>query len=47
MKEIIILLCVTVSLASCGTSRGLLDGTGAVLEGLATDLRSAGAMIDR
>ena len=42
MKNIIILLCTTLLLASCGTTRGVFDGTGTVLEGIATDFRSAG-----
>jgi|TARA_B110000879_G_scaffold111349_1_gene148940 hypothetical protein len=47
MNNIIILLCVTVSLASCGTTRGVFEGTGTVLEGVATDFRSAGNMFNR
>ena len=29
-------------LCSCGTTKGVLDGAGSVLEGLASDVRSVG-----
>ena len=29
-------------LGSCGTTKGVLDGAGSVLEGLASDVRSVG-----
>jgi hypothetical protein len=32
-------------LGSCGTARGVLYGTGTVLEGMATDARSVGNWI--
>jgi len=46
MKNII-LLCTTLLLASCGTTSGVLEGAGTVFEGVATDLRSAGNMLNR
>ena len=46
MKNII-LLCATLLLASCGTTRGILEGAGTVFEGVATDLRSAGNTLNR
>ena len=45
MKNII-LLCTTLLLASCGITRGILEGAGTVFEGVATDLRSAGNMLN-
>ena len=29
-------------LSSCGTTKGVLDGAGSILEGLASDVRSVG-----
>ena len=34
--SLVLLLC------SCGTTKGVLDGAGSVLEGLASDVRSVG-----
>ena len=43
--RIMLTFCTIVVLSGCGTATGLLDGTSTVLEGVATDLRSAsGAM---
>jgi len=37
---------VVFALSSCGTTRGVLHGTGTMLEGIATDLRSAGGLFE-
>jgi hypothetical protein len=44
MKKLL-MLCTLLLLCSCGTARGVLNGGGTVLEGVATDLRSAGSML--
>ena len=41
VKPVILLLTLTF-FTSCGTARGVLYGTGTVLEGMATDVRSVG-----
>ena len=38
----LLLMCI---LVSCGTARGVLYGTGVVLEGMATDVRTVGNWI--
>ena len=43
--KLFILLLTLTFLTSCGTARGVLYGTGAVLEGMATDVRSIGNWI--
>jgi predicted small secreted protein len=47
LKTILVILFAATSLTGCGTTRGILDGTGTVLEGAAKDLRSAGDMLGR
>ena len=47
MKTILVMIIAATSLTGCGTTRGILDGTGTVLEGVAKDLRSAGDMLGR
>ena len=47
MTRAALIICAVLAVASCGTTRGVLDGTGTVLEGVAMDLRSAGAMFGR
>ncbi len=44
VKPLILLLILTL-FTSCGTARGVLYGTGTVLEGMATDVRSVGNWI--
>tara|TARA_B100001057_G_scaffold39647_1_gene35667 strand:+ start:85 stop:261 length:177 start_codon:yes stop_codon:yes gene_type:complete len=44
VKPLILLLILTF-VTSCGTARGVLYGTGTVLEGMATDARSVGNWI--
>ena len=46
MHKIALLLTAVLLLSSCGTAKGLLDGTGSVLEGMATDVRSLGGMLN-
>ena len=46
MLRVILAFSVLMVLASCGTTKGLLDGTGSVLEGMATDVRSLGGMLN-
>ena len=47
MKNVLIMIIATMVLTSCGTTRGIFDGTSTVLEGVATDLRSAGGIFNR
>ena len=47
MKTILMMIVATMVLTSCGTTRGIFDGTSTVLEGVATDFRSAGGMFNR
>ena len=47
MARYALIFCTVLTVASRGTARGVLDGTGTVLEGVATDLRSAGNMFGR
>jgi hypothetical protein len=47
MRHLIIVLCISTTLTSCGTTGGILNGTGTVLEGVATDLRSVSRMLNR
>ena len=42
MTRLVLALSAVLAASSCGTTKGVLDGTGTVLEGVATDLRSAG-----
>ena len=47
MTRYVLIICTVLSFASCGTARGVLDGTGTMLEGVAVDLRSAGEMFGK
>ncbi|MDB4111268.1 hypothetical protein N9571_01740 [Yoonia sp.] len=47
MTRTALIFCAVLTVASCGTTRGVLDGTGTMLEGVAMDLRSAGNMFGR
>ena len=42
MTRLVLALSAAFAVSSCGTAKGVFDGTGTVLEGVATDLRSAG-----
>lgn len=46
MKNLITLLILVLSISACGTIKGTLDGTGSVLEGVATDARGLGSLFD-
>ena len=46
MLRVILAFSVLILLSSCGTTRGVLDGTGSVLEGMAADVRSLGGMLN-
>ena len=45
LKRIVIIILIVV-LNSCGTARGVLHGTGTVLEGMAVDARALGNWIN-
>jgi hypothetical protein len=40
-----VILTLLAPLGACGTTKGVLDGTGSVLEGMAADVRSAGDLL--
>ena len=44
LNRLLIIFFIT-ALFSCGTARGVLYGTGTVLEGVASDVRSVGGWI--
>jgi len=46
MPRVILAISVLILLGGCGTARGVLDGTGSVLEGMATDVRGLGRMLN-
>ena len=43
--RILVIIFILYSLTSCGTAKGVLYGTGTVLEGVATDVRTVGNWI--
>jgi hypothetical protein len=43
----VMMICTVLVISSCGTARGVLNGGGTVLEGVATDLRSVGSVLGR
>ena len=45
LTRVIISLLLMTFLVSCGTARGVLYGTGTILEGVATDVRTVGNWI--
>ena len=45
MRKIIACVALLAAASSCGTVGGVLDGTGSVLEGMATDVRSVGSWV--
>ena len=45
MRKIIACVALLAAVSSCGTVGGVLDGTGSVLEGMATDVRSVGSWV--
>ena len=46
MLRVILAVSALMVLASCGTAKGFLDGTGSVLEGMAADVRGLGGMLN-
>ena len=40
-----VILTLLAPLGACGTTKGVLDGTGSVLEGMAAGVRSAGDLL--
>ena len=45
IRDKLFLLLLVFILSSCGTARGVLYGTGTILEGMATDARTVGNWI--
>jgi len=47
MKHYIVIVAfASTILMSCGTTKGILDGVGSVLEGVAYDVRGVGSMLE-
>ena len=46
MKNIIGITLITLTLSSCGTAQGVMNGVGEVLNGMAVDARSAGSLFN-
>lgn len=46
MKKIICVTLVTLTLSSCGTVQGVMNGVGEVLTGMAVDARSVGSVFN-
>jgi hypothetical protein len=46
MPLTVLLLFISTLLASCGTTKGILDGTGEILEGIAEDVRTVGGWLE-
>ncbi|MCH8467522.1 MAG: hypothetical protein LAT78_13265 [Roseinatronobacter sp.] len=46
-KRIILVCVATAILANCGTIGGIANGTGEVLEGVASDMRGVGGIVAR
>jgi hypothetical protein len=47
MKHYIVIVVFSLTiLVSCGTTKGILDGVGSVLEGLSYDVRSVGSILE-
>ena len=40
-----VILALMATLGACGTTKGVLDGTGSVLEGMAADVRAASDLL--
>jgi predicted small secreted protein len=47
MKKLILFLSLAMFMTSCGTAEGVMNGTGSVLEGMATDFRGLGYLFSR
>lgn len=46
MKKIIGITLITLTLSSCGTAQGVMNGVGEVLNGMAVDARSVGSLFN-
>ena len=46
MKKALLILTMSVMLAACGTTQGVMYGMGEVLNGMAKDARSVGALLN-
>ena len=46
MKKLIVITLVTLTLSSCGTAQGVMNGIGEVLTGMAVDARSVGSVFN-
>ena len=46
MKKLIGIVIITLTLSSCGTAQGVMNGVGEVLTGMAVDARSMGNLFN-
>ena len=46
MKKLMGITLITLSLNSCGTAQGVMNGVGEVLTGMAVDARSVGSLFN-
>ena len=46
MKKLITITVITLTLGSCGTAQGVMNGVGEVLTGMAVDARSVGSLFN-
>ena len=46
MKKLVGITLVTLTLSSCGTTQGVMNGVGEVLTGMAVDARSVGSLFN-
>ena len=46
MKRIFLALACTLTLSACGTAQGVMNGVGAVLDGMGNDARSIGSIFN-
>ena len=46
MKKLISITLITLTLSSCGTAQGVMNGVGEVLNGMAVDARSIGSLFN-
>ena len=46
MKKLIGIAIITLTLSSCGTAQGVMNGVGEVLTGMAVDVRSVGSVFN-
>ena len=46
MRRIFLAIACTVTLSACGTAQGVMNGVGAVLDGMGNDARSIGSIFN-